>query len=723
MLPKARFLYPADRKAEQKTDAWFLPITAHYYTGKVLKLSPHGHIAIQVGPYYLSYGVSKSERSTAIYINNQQQAIRDDRDTYGGDHITIPLPRPSTNIRTCILAWQDAWKPVDYNVFTKNCAHSTLSVAATLGILTDEIITEGIKQKIVDKDIRTLLKESMLRPHTVAENLCKLNLINLVLERKKILQEEKTSPKIKIEQLIANDIERLRFEIIKEKASHLAIDIEKKQEKILKLIDLKNKLPTLSFDELNKELTTLHNTIGHRTAENINQCRYLLTLLTPEQKNQTINDYKKHQEEKVEHLQHTLPCLIAYEKIKSIFNSLPKLYPYINLHRTLYGEHKNNIQLALSKKDPTKIYDRTLYAVNKISQIYHLDFDPKKIGLSEIGELDSLKKNLDVCKKQLEQKIIQYINHQLNIIDLTMSLYEINATASTHILHATHLERLPDSKSLPASEKPTSNIESGKFAMSSHLEWLHYQLNTCAFWYAHAGKTTQKKIINDILIAIHAKKSEYLEKSPNEIFSDIQHHLLEEIWHQKSDSEATIQNANPNDHHFMRDLGQLFKKIKKMLPDRLVVLTNTSISYNFPILDKDYCKDEKNTRAILIQIHKKIEEFPTTRVGMHFRNAMRHLNHFINTGIYHFNDALQEIVNEINHAIFLEKNPDERLLLSNLLTPLQSPLVKPNTSSEIELTDVSLFKGSLFTNQKPCLQEKSDTPLLKPTIPSPSIKR
>ena len=102
---------------------------------------------------------------------------------------------------------------------------------------------------------------------------------------------------------------------------------------------------------------------------------------------------------------------------------------------------------------------------------------------------------------------------------------------------------------------------------------------------------------------------------------------------------------------------------------------------------------------------------------MHFRNAMQQLNHFINAGIYNFKDALQEIVNEINHAIFLEKNSDDLLALRKLLIPIESPAATPNTAHEIELTDVSQFKGGLFTTYQKSSLEKSDTPLLKPTVP------
>ncbi len=700
----------------------YLPIIVHYYPGIISRTNPNpfGHIAIQFGRYYLSYAASSDAEKTDspdILLLKNDEAIENEIFIYGSEHITIPLKISSTdiNLENVINQWQKEWLPSEYNLLKKNCAHS--------------VIYCTMKSATIDIPLHYGMSEKAgLRPHEVAKRLCDMNLKKNRDEHDLLLEDKKINPLLKIERLITNNINQLLIEIAKEKASHIPISIEKYQNKILSLLQLKK---NISYKNLSEITLDLEREQKNNPTQQIKECITILSSI--KNYSSILTEYNNQRPVISKDREHYL--LTPYIFIMMVNEAKIIHSDKLILKNIIYHFFKQDPNQKETNKTPGEILDlyefiqRYIKIKNMLLAYAQNKFDPVSM------------KKIDAHLKEIEELIIK-INHNIAFIhDKKNGINQLYDSIEKHLAPQKTSQQpsisistqpattaaLPHgdvkTDSIISDNKTVAQLFQNKIAISSwHIEWLKYEIQNLIFKYASEKNKDVVIFMKDLLIELNQREQEYFTKSPLQVFSEFvdQHVLLAwNIFQKKlslSDPSLTLSklitekavhslNSNPSEHKLERDMGILLNKIAllKREPD---IAPGLLAEYSVKIPHEITSKTAKNIFVNLKQFIMSRLPIKDNPLSAHLQNCILSLEKLIHNNIYTYHQALEDLIAQVNIVKCDKRSAPILTELNKCLAYLQTP---EKSAQHRSLT---------FSTQARHHQPSKDKPAAAPTSPN-----
>lgn len=693
----------------------YQPVIVHLYHGKIdlkkiKESTPFGHIAIQCGKYYFSFGTGKTESTPALLMANPP-TIGNELAVYGEKRVLINITHMvKTNPALIAELWSKNWKPTEYDINNHNCAHSIMDFLLRLKVL-DE------------KKYGAQVKSRDFRPHALASLLCEVIIENNNNERADILKNEKINLRTKIELLIQNDINRLLFEITQQRASHKPIDLDIKQKKALELIHLLKRLPLLKLSEIQHELNIFKHNVGkgvfrNLTASRLNECIDLIKGIKPHQAEKTEEEYKKDQNQQRKKDDLIMLRLSQYADIDDQLNSLPK--------GSLDCEH---IRIAINRAKQAAIEDalnnKANYNFSHDLEFSHTIINTyKKIQLA----VDSYSKTPKMQSKEISATFKKLEEELSNILKLLAAEKPPNLTLKDVAQGGRYSESIieiekkfaqalqlaqrnnPEVKVKEADQKQNNAVNSPPLADALRLEWLTFQIQCICFW-SDAGATSDKISAMNILLELYQQEDEYLTRSKRSIFKGCITDLIMPIW-TNAIAGAGIDKINEptTEHAFTRSIGYLLQKISAVTGNENPA-KNLKLPFEFALDEANIRKPEELIRVIEAQIRNLPR---TDNLGMHLNAFIQQLQYFIANKIYTPSQALKEIANEINRA---KLSLTESLLRNELdkilgLIPQRQAVAMASPTATPKSITVSLSPNS------PASPMKESSPVTAPAASS-----
>lgn len=298
-------------------------ITVYYFPGNAK--FPFGHIAIGDFPRhatyapagYLSYGTGEGLVRDLVKVTEGGTLFEYpltaalENETYTGFK-KIALPSCSREKLFVAMKNFGLRDRSDYNILTNNCANAVLNFLRDI--------------EFINNDATFI---SPVRPQAIALQCCDILLESIKRQREEILAATSTPALSQIEDLINNDIERLKSQMMRDEIAHLSWykNADKKIDKIHVLTSLSNKLAQAKLSRDPKELKecyvalvgAIENIGSTKTKSNLEKCislfpkEYVVSIPLTFLKDYTY--YKKH------HYDILQDDLAPIEKIKSLIEN------------------------------------------------------------------------------------------------------------------------------------------------------------------------------------------------------------------------------------------------------------------------------------------------------------------------------------------------------------------------------------------------------------------
>ncbi len=601
----------------------YLPVKLHYFSGTLL--TPFGHVAIQLGDCYISY-----EAGAVVDIFKADKTLRRHSAFYG-DHHEITLSHPINNPLGLLREWKKDknWDPQNYNLIKHNCAHAVIYIAIKLGLL--------------DKSFENHQTQPGLRPYAVTKILIEQTQKQLISKREDILLEPSTSIKTKISEQIDNKVAALQIDISLQEIALIPSSTEANRLKIIKLIALKRSIPHLPLKTLIDEASSL-----------MTDASFSVTDLKME--NSRYADEAKEQQESLSYITYHL----AYQD-----TILTKISPLLKENKAfIYALYLFFIDI-LQQKDFHNFNKETEYAL-ACQFIESAETIEKAMDEHENKtHINNIKINFDNVIKKIISNPTHLEHHlpELTIYKDQLTSIVYRGTRRMSVPSLTQITSYSEEKSMPPptgattiDKKSNDNkpfTTKNNFMTSAHLDWLNYHIANIYFWHEFIGKKADVETLQKMLIALYQQSFLMQKTMVATIFRDTKSSLFEKTWNAAKKSNPTlIDTLNTDTQHtlFIREIGFLLAKTNEFLGIDNKKLKSLILPYAVTLPHQDH---EKN-KYIFNYLKKQIQLFPkSNKIVLHLQDNFQQLDYLTAKSIINYTTALNEICNEINHAIMI----------------------------------------------------------------------
>jgi cell fate (sporulation/competence/biofilm development) regulator YmcA (YheA/YmcA/DUF963 family) len=645
-----------------------------------------------------------------------------------GSHTPITLALSKNNVD--LSHWKNSWKPNEYNFLVHNCAHAALSCLIALGVVEklDATTRNRLEQ---DFNLRRILRPAelagamleavsaeirMQRSKLITTNRLNVletsteeinglvvsatDLVNHLASKEEkgeapailqtLAQQLKTCRSIvDIKMQFAQAIDKLS-ELAHPKESSSALEIflgriqaiepdiktrlaayiddeihlfskithketrQKQAPLYMDLMILQYRMPSLSIDDVNKEISEIllkYHAIQQSMALNFIHCQFAINALKPDQKVFYEQDYQalKSQFDIKKRYQD------LYEKV--VFKA--KKVGAINF---MHDALKQLLQKSIAQ--PNEDIDKNINEFKLIEKtLSHLQGYLKTYSFTNTFQY-AAKHEEDV----LTDPLVAFSDAQLDIKALSVIFEDLLQKRLTSTSNKVELEP----------EKVLWNHD--------HLDWLKYKLANMLFWSNASRETANTERLVDFMHQLRMSEKTHESNTTHYIFNE-QTNLMVRYWHEKKADKKDL---------LAQEIGLVLKQIDKINRIDDLTLPETITPYEHKITEAALLLDDNHANDRFAELRLLIRELPAdSLIAMHLNEFASRLTRFHAVGILTPQQAMEEFMTEIDHAL-QTKQADKTPVLDQLQM-LKDFFIKTSdiTPSASVLNAVNLQKDSV----------------------------